>query len=310
MAKNVMRPEGDEITYFHANYIYMWKKLNTAPYYVSGFGECPAWIREPELLPSYVNLSKCMNPDFVPSLNIINKIVAFYNANISPSVDTYTFLHEQLEDSDRGRTALVCSSPAPYCGLYYCCHYAEAEDAGYVRGALLYIFESDGEVRARLVTDITDDGTLTGDALQKLITSGDITPEKFNAYKADLPLNKRFIALYSGAGKTDPGVMTLRFLRVDRDGSYLTLFMPLDPAEGGPFIGSLGFIALISADRSFRFFRAGIERAGLKDLEPFSLTDPKLTELLALKKGLNEHISLSPADNTAWRNYLLFGRGK
>lgn len=310
MAKSVMRPEGGEIVNFHANYVYMWKKLNTAPYYVSGFGECPAWIREQELLPSYVNLSKCMNPDFVPSLNIVNKIVAFYNANISPSIDTYTFLHEHLEDNDRGRTALACSSPAPYCGLYYCCHYAEAEDAGYIRGALLYVFESDGEVRARLVTDITDDGSLTGEALRKLIVSPDLTPEKFNAFKADQPLNKRLIAFYSGAGKADPGVMTLRFLRADRDGTYLTLFMPLDPTEGGPFMGSLGVISLISADRSFRFFRAGIERAGLEGLAPLSLADPKLKELLALKKGLNEHIALSPADNAAWRNYLLFGRGE
>lgn len=310
MAKTVMRPEGGQIAFFHSNYIYMWQKLNTAPYYVSGFGECPAWIRGQQLLPSYVNLSKCMNPDFVPSMNIINKIVAFYNANISPAVDTYTFLHEHLADGDRGRTAFACSSAAPYCGLYYCYHFAEAEDARYIRGALLYIFENDGEIRARLITDIADVDTLTDAGLRELLCAPELLPEKFNAYKAALPLSKRLICCYSGAGKADPGMMTMRFLRIDRDGAYLTLFMPLDPAEGSEFIGSLGVMARISSDRTFRFFRAGFERAGHPELRPIPLEDEKLPELLSLKKGLNEQISLSPADSTAWVNYLVFSARK
>ena len=307
MAKSVMRPEGEEVSFFHSNYIYMWKKLNTAPYYVSGFGECPSWIRGQELLPSYVNLSKCMNPDFVPSLNIVNKIVAFYNANITPSVDTYSFLHEHLEDSDRGRTALACASPDPYCGMYYCYHYAEAEDEKYIRGALLFIFEYDGGIRARLFADITDESSLLGEELKKLLCAQELTPEQFSAYKASLPLNRQTISYYNGAGKVDPGMITLRFLRADRDGAYLTLFMPVHPLENGQFIGSLGIMVKISSDRSFRFFRSGFERAGHPELKPLSPTDPKLKELLALKKGINEHISLSPADSNMWTDYLIFG---
>ena len=307
MPKNVMRPQGEEVTFFHANYVYMWKKLNTAPYYVSGFGETPPWIREPLLLPSYVNLSKCMNPDFVPSLNIVNKIVQFYNANISPAVDTYMFLHERLEDTDRGRTALACSSPAPYCGLYYCYYYADTEDERQIRGALLYLFENGGELRVRMLFDLTEDGELCSEKLADMLRGSDLTPEKFADYKKDLPLNKKLILFFRGAGRIEPGVMTFRLQRSDRQGTYLTLFMPLSPAEGGQFIGSLGIFTLISEDRTFQFFRAGFERAGHPELRPLPLGEEKLKELLSLKKGANERIMMSLSDNRQWTNYLVFG---
>lgn len=96
MARSVLQLQEEENYYFHMNYFYMWKKLNTAPYYVSGSGEVPSWIKDPWLLPSYVNLSRCMNPEFVPSMNIVNKIIQFYNANIQPEVDSFQFLHEKL----------------------------------------------------------------------------------------------------------------------------------------------------------------------------------------------------------------------
>ena len=306
MARTVIRPGEQEVKYFHANYIYMWKKLNTAPYYVSGFGETPHWIRETELLPSYVNLSKCMNPDFVPSLNIVNKIVQFYNANISPAVDTYTYLHEYLADSDRGRTALACSTPTPWCGLYYCYYYSEAEDAQYIRGALLDIFEDNENVRARLFMEITDDNDLTGRQTRALLEGNDLTPEAFTAWRNSLPLSRRLQLFYSGAGRIDPGMMLLQLRRMDRAGSYLTLFMPLDPGESGRFIGSLGMASLIGEDRSLQFFRMGFERADHPELKPLLLGDNKLKELLALRKGLNERISMSPADNTTWTNYMVF----
>lgn len=306
MAKSVMRPEGEEIAFFHANYIYMWKKLNTAPYYVSSFGECPAWIRAQQLLPSYVNLSRCMNPDFVPSLNIINKIVAFYNANITPSVDTFTFLHEHLEDSDRGRTALVCSSPEPFCGLYYCYYYGEEGDAQPIRGALLSIHSGESGVRACMIKDITEEEALFGTELRELLCADAFTPERFKAYKAVKPLQKRLLTCFHGTVKVNPGVIMLRMQRADRDGEYLSLYLPIEASEAEQFIGSLGAAVLLTEDRSFRFFRMGAQRADHPELKPLSLKDSKLLELLALKKGANEQVSLSPGEKTAWINHLVF----
>lgn len=97
MARSAVTLQEEENYYFHANYAYMWKKLNTTPYYVSGGGETPSWIKAPWELPSYVNLSRCLNPQYVPSPNIVNKIIRFYNLNLKPEVDSYRFLHEKLE---------------------------------------------------------------------------------------------------------------------------------------------------------------------------------------------------------------------
>lgn len=38
MARNVTKLTPEENKFFHIIYDYMWKKLNTAPYYVSGAG--------------------------------------------------------------------------------------------------------------------------------------------------------------------------------------------------------------------------------------------------------------------------------
>ena len=118
----------------------MWKKLNTAPYYVCGYGEVPEWINSPWMLPSYVNPSKCLNPTFVPSMNIVNKIVQFYNANISPAVDVYVFLHERLEDSDGKRHVGDNSMLDELKGLYYGYYYAGIEDEAHIYGALIRIY--------------------------------------------------------------------------------------------------------------------------------------------------------------------------
>jgi len=304
MARTVIRLEEAELVCFHANYIYMWKKLNTAPYYVSGYGEPPAWIRGAELLPSYVNLSKCMNPDYVPSVNIVNKIVHFYNANIAPAIDTYTFLHETLELGDKGRTALACASNEPYCGMYYGYYYSEAEDEHYIRGALLRIFEADGELRAGLIYDITADEDLQSIALHRLLES-DRLSERFAAFRDGLPLSKSLMALYTGSGKTAPGVVTLQFQRTDSDGEYLVIYLPVGSQTSRDYIGGLGMAFSVTQNRAFQIYRIGFERAGHRDMRPMSLNDTKLMELLSLSKGSNERVVMSPSDNTAWTNYMI-----
>jgi len=45
-----------------------------------------------EELPSYVNLSKCRNPKYVPSMTIVN----FYNYNITPEITAFQFLRKDL----------------------------------------------------------------------------------------------------------------------------------------------------------------------------------------------------------------------
>lgn len=305
MARSVMRLDGDELRCFHSNYLYMWKKLNTAPYYVSGFGEPPAWIHGAELLPSYVNLSKCMNPDYVPSINLVNKIVHFYNANIAPSVDTYAFLHDTLESGDRGRTAISCSDIGSYCGMYYGYYYSDSIDERYVRGVIMKIFSSGEELRANLIYDIISDEDLLSSDFKKFIEKENPRPEDFAGMRNSLPVSKRFMSMYTGGGKICPGVVSLQLQRADRDGEYMSLFIPANASQNGEFIGGLGIAFLITSGRVFQMYRMGFERIGNSDLRPLSLDDPKLLELLALNKGINERVILSPNDNSTWTSYML-----
>ena len=306
MARSVIRLEGDEVSCFHANYLYMWKKLNTAPYHVSGAGELPSWIHEEYLLPSYVNLSRCMNPDYVPSMNLVNKIVQFYNANISPAVDTFAFLHERLEEGDSRRSTLGASTAAPYCGTYSCYYYAESEEPQYIRGALLHLFEKDGEVRVNLIAEILEDGVLKDPALKKLVIRPDLSETLFGEYKKKLPLSQKRIVLFRGVGRLTPGLMILQCQSLDRDGLYITGFMPLKNGDDGRFLGSLGVLAQLSPDQSMQFYRTGFERADHPELKTLSIEDEKLRELLILHKGKNQRVTLSQGENAAWMDYMIF----
>lgn len=142
MARNVTKLTPEENKFFHINYDYMWKKLNTAPYYVSGSGDCPIYIRNEEELPSYVNLSKCRNPEFIPSINIVNKIVNFYNCNISPEITTFQFLKEDLSLTDSNRTQIIEGFDKSFIGTYYGYYYSETSSKK-VLGAVIKIFEAD-----------------------------------------------------------------------------------------------------------------------------------------------------------------------
>lgn len=175
MAKSAVQLEGEEIRYFHANYSYMWKKLNTAPYYVNGSGQTPPWIKEPWLLPSYVNLSRCMNPTYVPSVNLVNKIVQFYNANIEPEIDSYAFLHQDLSTGDSLRSAHSFSDVTPYCGLYYLFYFAGIADKREVYGGLMSIRSLNASTVLQLVTGITTDEDLRDPKLRSLVQSNDIS---------------------------------------------------------------------------------------------------------------------------------------
>ena len=305
MARSVIRLEESEIACFHMNYVYMWKKLNTAPYYVSGAGEIPPWIHDEYLLPSYVNLSKCMNPEYVPSVNLVNKIVQFYNANISPAVDTFTFLHERLETTDAHRTAVSASSAAPLAGLYCCYYFSEEEDRPQVRGGMLRLTVKNNDIEAVLVADIPDDGMMADPELGRLLRRTDLSQAAVAEYKKRLPLSGRRISFLRGTGRLTPGMLLMELLCPEKDGLFATVFMPLRDFEDGRFLGCLGDMMRHSPDRTLQFFRVGFVPAEDPELSAPSLRDERLQPLLTLHMGTNRRVTLSPRDNAAWLNYLI-----
>lgn len=305
MARSVIKLTEEENIFFHDNYAYMWKKLNTAPYYVSGFGEIPSWIKNEESLPSYVNLSKCMNRSYVPSMNLVNKIIAFYNYNITPGVDAYQFLHEKLEDTDAVRNAATENGSKECLGVYYGYYYAGLSEEKVIYGALIYIFEDGNDVTVRLITGLTCDEDLHSEALLKLITSSNIAKEDYARYRNSLPLSKRRIAFFYGNAKSVPGLVTFNLQSVDHDGVYMTMRLPINSGGDEEFIGSLGIAMLFSGETDISLLKFGIVSADHKEVKPFSLGDSKLLALLKIIKEENEHIKMSLSENTNWIDYII-----
>ncbi len=310
MARSVIRLEEAECELFHANYCYMWKKLNTAPYYVCGYGEAPDWVNESWLLPSYANLSKCLNPDFVPSMNLVNKIVQFYNANISPAIDTYAFLHERLEDSDSKRGIGEDNKAEKMIGTYYGYYYAGLEEEARIYGAVLKLYNDGHSVSACMIAGLTDDDTLLDPKLRQILEARKINVDAYREYKKNLPLAKRRTSIYMGPATYSSGVLTLAIKDADRDGTFLHVRIPVGVEVGEKYIGSLGVITMVNEDYDIQFLKVGIERADDEELDAVSLTDAKLLDLLKIKKATNEHVYLEMADNSRWTDYLLMHAAK
>lgn len=305
MAKSAISLSAEEASYFHKNYLYMWKKLNTLPYYVSGFGEIPTWIKNEDALPSYVNLSKCMNNDFTPSMNLVNKIVTFYNSNIAPQIDTYQFLHERLEDTDSARSTLTDTNAKNFSGLYYGYYYAGLADAKMIYGAILNIFDDGNNISARLITGLTADEDLFSKELKDLITSEDLTLEEYTKYRNSLSLAKRRTALYSGEVKCSPGILTMNTRCIDHEGSALVFRLITDGGSEDEFLGTLGLISLITKDFGFQLLKMGIMKADHPELRPLSLSNEKLLNILKLQKEENEHVRMNFTEIRGWTDLML-----
>lgn len=305
MARSVIRLSEAESEVFHANYSYMWKKLNTAPYYVSGYGETPEWINSTWLLPSYVNLSKCLNPSFTPSMNIVNKIVQFYNANISPAVDTYMFLNEYLEKGDSKRGLFDNSGINKLTGLYYGYYYAGIEDQAQIYGCVISIFNDGNYVSAYMVAGLTDDDTLTDPEIKKMIGSNDFDYLAYDEFRKKLPLAKQRTTIYTGPVTYSPGIMTLTLKDFDKENVFLNIRIPVSNEVGDRYIGGLGVITMVKEDFNIQFLKLGIERADDAELKALKLSDSKLLDLLSIKKAVNEHIYLQPNDNVRWTDNLI-----
>ena len=304
MARSAVTLTEEENYYFHANYGYMWKKLNTAPYYVSGGGMTPAWIKAPWELPSYVNLSRCLNPQFVPSLNVVNKIIRFYNLNLKPEVDSYRFLHEKLElTADRERSE--APDAEAFFGLYRCYYYLGNRSKKAVAGGLLRLSKARDTVAAQLISGFTEESDFASPELTALFAAEDITPEAYKAYRAGLEPGKRRVTLFKGQASITPGLVTLELGATDRDGAAL-IFRCAAPAGDEAFTGNVGLAALIDK-QEMQLCKLGLIRADLPGVTPVPLSDERVAALLELEMLPNEHVALSFRDAEDWSDMIFAG---
>lgn len=302
MARSAVALQEEENYYFHVNYAYMWKKLNTAPYYISGGGETPSWINAPWELPSYVNLSRCLNPQYVPSLNIVNKIIRFYNLNLKPEVDSYRFLHEKLELTV-GREDVPAAADA-FPGLYRCYYYMGNRGKKNIAGGLLKLSRSRDKLTAQMISGLTEEGDLTSPALTALFSAEDITIDAYKEYRAGLDIGKRRTTLFKGTAEVTPGMLHIELGAMDRDGTALLYRCAAPAGDSEPFLGNIGLAALIDK-QEMQLCKLGLVRADEKGITPMPLTDAGVASLLEMEKLPNEHVALSFREAADWNDLIL-----
>lgn len=300
MSKNVTKLTEAENNFFHINYDYMWKKLNTAPYYVCGSGECPEWVKGTQFLPSYVNLSKCRNHDFVPSTTIVNKIIQFFNANLSPEVSVFQFLSEDLSLTDGDRRPAASKFDDRFLGTYYGYYYSTSEKKTVV-GAIIKIYAENQTLRASVITGIANESQLYSQEIKEISTKTHITERNYEKYKSGLDIAHQRTTLYDG-----PVILTDRFLfiqlqGVDKKHKNLAITLNLEGFnEKTPYICGLSFSVLISDKFDIECFMFAISRAYTKSLVPIHFDNEELHNILDIKKGINERIILTPRDEQRW----------
>lgn len=305
MAKNITKLTENENKFFHLNYDYMWKKLNTAPYYVSGTGECPLWIKNTEVLPSYVNLSKCRNHDFIPSIMIVNKIVNFYNSNISPEITAFQFLTEDLSLTDANRTKNIELVDNRFLGTYYGYYYNDS-DIKQVVGIIIKIYEENQMLCAVAISGINTDEQLYGTTLKNLFEQDNITFDSYKQYFNSLDISLQRTTFYQGYVSIAQRFLMIYLGGIDKEQKKLFINLSTENfINNDKYLCGTSFSTLISDKFDIQFFKLAILRANRDDIIPMSLKDEKLTEVLSMTKLENEHITLTPRDEQKWYEFVV-----
>ncbi|MDO5337804.1 MAG: hypothetical protein Q4E89_10200 [Eubacteriales bacterium] len=295
----------EENRVFHLNYEYMWRKLSTTYYHVKNNTLDAQDIRGKEGLPSYTNLSKCINPKWTPSKGFVDKIVRFYNANILPEVDTHQFLTKDLSLTDEIRYRNDSVIDERFLGKYYGYYYAPGTRSK-VSGAILKLFNEDRILKAKLLTGIQTDRQMTGFPLKQLFDREPLQKEDFDKYYQNLETDKQRCYYYEGTADMTKEAIIICFTGPDEEHRRLFLTLNVDCFTAGirrPYQGGLAFV-MTTGDGPFdaQFFQMGLSSAANK---PFSLRDKRVGELLRIHVQENERIVLTSGMDRRWYELLL-----
>jgi len=304
----------EEKAIFHRNYAYMWTKLDTTPYYLkSGAASAQAEnsqdrIIGSELLPSYTVCSKCKSLDYEPSEKAVKKIVMFFNQNITPEVDTWKFLHEDLSKTDELRFLNRAKFDERFIGTFVG-YYFSSDTVKEPVGAILKIYQigkkENSVLRASLVTGIRTDDDLQNDALNKLFENTPVTKKQYDEYYNSLPPDKMRCYYYEGTVEITEESVLILFHGCDSEVRKLVFTLNISKfphqkkqiKNERPYVGGLAFMLLIG-DSPFdtRFYQMGIINTAFKII---SLADPRLETLLLLDTT-GKDVRLTPDADRLW----------
>ena len=296
-----------EARLFHKNYEYMWSKLHTTHYYVTNEAAAQKAGKSSSVvggsyLPSYAICSKCMRPDYEPSTQTVNKIVDFYNKNLTPPVDTWAFLHDDLSLTDAQRSSGSNPVDPRFIGTYYGYYFSSARP-GRVHGAILKIYAENYKLKSVLVQGLHTDQGLFHEELLRLMQKTPPTQRQFDQYYKAQPLENRRSHYLEGEVEITEKSLLILFRSNDPQPIKLCFALNITnvrPNRQGKYLGGLAYL-LSTAENAFggRFYQMGILNS---ELPPYSMDDPKIASLLELNSTKQDVLQTAKAD---WEWYDL-----
>ena len=300
----------DEARLFRANYKFMWSKLGTTPYAVQSSKNTAYTVKNKpiendNLLPSYAICFACYREDYIPTPYVVNKIVRFFNANLSPSISPWQFLNEDLSESANIRYKGTSKYDSRFIGEYNC-YYTSSGSSADTTGALLKIYKRDNVLKASLITGIRSDQDFQDKALRALFEKDVLTKKDFDKFHAErIPGEKRYYYFEGNVEITASSVLIVFSSYEDEDARKLiftlnTKRFPTSRKE--PYHGGLAFV-MTTSDNPFdtRFYLMGLINS---KYEAYSIQDDRIAKLLKVRsKG--KDIRLTATADDAWYKLAL-----
>ena len=300
----------DEARLFRANYEFMWRTLGTTPYAVqpnkkTAYTVENRPVENEGLLPSYAICYACYRDDYIPTPYVVNKIVRFFNANLSPSISPWQFLNEDLAANANIRYKGTSKYDSRFIGVYNC-YYTSSGSSADTTGALLKIYKRDNVLKASLITGIRSDQDFQDKALRSLFEKDTLTKKDFDKFHTErLSGEKRYYYFEGNAEITASSVLIVLSSYEDEDVRKLILTLntkrfPTSRKE--PYHGGLAF-AMTTSDNPFdtRFYLMGLINS---KYEAYSLQDERIEKMLKIRCKVNE-IRLTATDDDAWYQLAL-----
>lgn len=299
-----------EVRLFRANYEFMWRELGSSPYAVLHSKDLAYTVKNIPIqgwreLPSYAICFACFREDYTPTLNVVYKIVSFFNANFSPSISPWQFLNEDLSKNANVRYKGTSKYDSRFIGTYNCYYISSNTDAT-PAAALLKVYLRDNVLKASLVTGIHSDEDFQENALRELFRKDTLTKKDFDEFHASrAPGNKRYYYFEGNAEVTASSVLIVfrNFEEDDARKLVFTLNTKRFPASRkDPYHGGLAF-AMTTSDNPFdtRFYQMGLINS---EHGAYSLQDEKIAKLLKLR-STGKDIRLTAKADDAWYKLAL-----
>ncbi|WP_346670159.1 hypothetical protein [uncultured Subdoligranulum sp.] len=307
----------DELQRFKTNYIFMWTALGTSPHLADSERDSydvNSRIRGHEFLPSRATLFACSRDGYVPSRNTVFKIVDFFNANFTPAITPWTFLHEDLSESTMYKRRGTSIHDEDYIGVYNC-YYPASREANGIFGAILKIYLAGTVLKAFLITSIRTDEAFKDPSLRKFFNNPTPSPTDFKifqgAYTKSSPFvrkGRRYYYFEGNVEVTDCSILIV--FRSDEGNDSRKLIFTMNtkrlPSERiDPYHGGLAFV-MTTSDTPFgtRFYPMGV----INSLYGFySLQDEHISEALHLCPSERD-IHLTDKADDVWNDLALAQR--